>query len=227
MPPVGLHRMLRGVRRTRVDCVDHGVMLRHGRLDVAGEHADVHADVTLRLWLHAVMQRDEPRTGARFHNLAVQALVRLVKPPMIDARSAASAEEFSVQRLHLPGERTPFRDRQSGRPPRAQPFQLAHDVEKLVHVHARKWCDSKPCLLRTSGAHHETLLLETLQRFSNRRPAHTQPRRNLGFHHTAARREQTLHDQVTEALVHLLRTRAMRSIRRSLPRGRTRSAQSP
>ena len=85
MAPVRLHGDLRFVRVARLDRLDDRVVLGDRRADVARQHADVHADVALGLRLHAVVQREQPRAGARLDDLAVQPLVGLVQAAVIDA----------------------------------------------------------------------------------------------------------------------------------------------
>src|ERR1043166_264543 len=67
-------------------------------------------------------------------------------------------------------------------------------------------------LLRRWIAGDETFLLESLERFANRRPTHSEPRRDFRLDDPAARREKTLDDQVAQPRVDLLRTRAVRGI---------------
>ena len=99
------------------------------------------------------------------------------------------------------------------RPARAQPFELADDVEQLVHVGARERRDRQARLLRAGRADDESFLLQTLQRLAHRRAAHAESRRDFRLHDAAAGREQSLHDQIAQPLIHLLRARAVRRVR--------------
>jgi len=90
-------------------------------------------------------------------------------------------------------------------PTRAQPFELAHDVQQLVHVGARQRCDGQTRLLRARRADDESLLLQPLERLANRRAAHSEPRRDFRLDDPAPGREQSLHDQVAEPLIDLFR----------------------
>ena len=105
---------------------------------------------------------------------------------------------------------------QRRRPARAQPFELADDVEQLVHVGARERRDRQPRLLRARRADDESFLLQPLQRLAHRRATHAESRRDLRLHDAAAGREQALDDQIAQALVHLLRARAVRRVGREV-----------
>ena len=95
-------------------------------------------------------------------------------------------------------------------PARSEPFELADDVQQLVHVGARQRRHGQPRLLRTRSADDEPFLLQPLQRLAHRRAAHAESSRDLRLHDAAARREETLDDQVAQALIHLVRSRAVR-----------------
>jgi len=45
------------------------------------------------------------------------------------------------------------------RPPRAEPFELADDVQQLVHVAPRQWCNRQPRLLCAWRTNDESFLL--------------------------------------------------------------------
>src|SRR3569833_2945485 len=97
--PVHLNGLLGVVRTTFLDRRDDHVMFVDGNANVRREHADVHADVALRLRLHRVVQREETRTGARFYNLAMELVVEVVEAAVIDRRSFDGYEELGVQRF--------------------------------------------------------------------------------------------------------------------------------
>src|SRR4029078_4657890 len=102
--------------------------------DVAREHADVHPDVALRLRLERVMQREEPRAGARFDDSTMEPFVSVVQAAVIGRNRAAGLLKLGVQVLEVPHQVSALGDRKLGGTASAHPLERTDDVEQLVDI---------------------------------------------------------------------------------------------
>lgn len=102
----------------------------------------------------------------------MEPFVDVVQTAVVDRRDATGSGEFLIQGTQLLDEQPTIGDVERGGASRTQPFQGANDVEQLVDVVTGQRRHGETRLLRARCADHEAFLLETLQRFANRRPTH-------------------------------------------------------
>jgi hypothetical protein len=145
----------------------------------------------------------------------MEALVDIVQAAVIDRNGLARAVKFRVERLEIAHEVSTIRLRLQRCAARTHSLERSDDVEQFINVIAREWRNGEARLLCPRRSDDVTFLLESLQRFANRSSTDAQSRGNLGFDDPTTGREQSLHDEIAQPGIHLLRSRPVGSIGRA------------
>jgi hypothetical protein len=108
------------------------------------------------------VEREQARAGARLDDQAVEALVGVVQPAVIDRCGSRGTMEVGVRRIQLARERAAGGRVSLRRAASREPFDGPDDRQQLVDVGARQRSDGEAALLAVLGPEDVALLLETL-----------------------------------------------------------------
>src|SRR3954469_11775261 len=125
------------------------------------------------------MQGEQSRAAVRFDDATVKAIVSVVKRAVFRRRRPTRTMELLVDFPELFSERTAARIVERCGLVGSESFERADDIEQLMHVRAGERRDREARLLRARRAHHESFLLQSLQRLTDGRATHAELARDF------------------------------------------------